>query len=71
MTYRIFTRRWWRANKNWPNGLEPHAGKQRTIGQAMTEDEAIKVCRNWNETHSPGLFSRKAEFEEIGRHWPK
>lgn len=65
MTYRIFTRTWWCSNKDWPNGLEPHAGKQRTIGQAETEAEAVDLCQEWNATHDPGRFSRKAEFDNI------
>ena len=65
MTYRIFTRTWWRSNKDWPNGLEPHAGKQQTIGRAETEDEARAICRAWNDTHTPGRFSHKAEYDRI------
>lgn len=37
MSYRIFTRTWWRQNPDWPGGREPHAGRQYTIGHAETE----------------------------------
>jgi hypothetical protein len=30
--YKTFIRTWWRPNKDWPDGLEPHAGKKRTVG---------------------------------------
>ena len=66
MTYRIFTRRWWRPNKDWPNGLEPCPGKQRTIGRADTEEEAIAACEKWNERAHVSKYDQrlglKAEF---------
>ena len=61
--YRAFTRTWWRNNPAWPNGLEPGAGRKTTIGRNLTADEALRVCKHYNETHNPGRLSRKAEFE--------
>lgn len=63
--YRCFTRTWWIRNPAWPNGREPGAGPRKYHGKArnMTEDEARTYCRAWNETHDPGEFSRKCEFE--------
>ena len=62
MGYRIFTRTWWKDNPDYPNGLEPHAGRQTNIGRAETEEEAIAICQEHNRTHKPGRLSRKAEF---------
>lgn len=28
--FRVFTRRWWKGNPNYPNGLEPYAGGRKT-----------------------------------------
>ena len=63
MGYRIFTRTWWKKTPDYPDGLEPHAGRQTTIGRAETEAEAVEYCRHWNATHNPGKLSRKAEFD--------
>ena len=63
MTYRIFHRTWWKPNPRWPNGLEPHAGKRRTIGFADTEEAARDMCRVWCANHKPGRLSDKAEYE--------
>jgi hypothetical protein len=64
VTYRVFTRIWWRNNPGWPNGLEPHAGRQTTIARHCTEDEARDTCRVWNANHNPGRLSRKAEYDQ-------
>jgi len=65
MTYRIFTRIWWRNNPSWPNGLEPFAGPKHTlISRVATEAEARRICQEWNATHKPGRLARKAEYEE-------
>jgi hypothetical protein len=61
--YIIFTRTWWKENKEWPNGLEPHAGRKKVIGFAQTEEEAQTICKEWNAGHNPGRLSRKAEFD--------
>ena len=63
--YRIFTRDWWRNNKDWPNGLEPYAGKKRTRGHANTESDARAFCMTWNACHEPGRLSNKAEYESM------
>lgn len=65
MGYRVFVRSWWKANPKWPNGLEPHAGRKKTIRRVNTEEDARRVCREYNDTHNPGRYSRKAEYEEI------
>lgn len=68
-TYRVFTRTWWRRNPDWLNGLEPGAGPRSYRGHPkhLTESEAQRYCRGWNETHEPGQLSRKAEYEQEGR----
>ena len=65
MSYRVFTRTWWRYNPSWPNGLEPGAGRKTTINKRVsTEEEARNICKVWNANHKPGKLSRKAEYEE-------
>jgi len=66
--FNCFSRTWWAVNKDWPGGLEPSAGRKSRAGhpQGVTEDEARRHCRAWNETHAPGKLSRKAEFESAG-----
>ena len=63
-SYRAFHRTWWRRNPAYPGGREPGAGRKTTIATHLTEDEAQRVCRQYNETHNPGFLSRKAEYEE-------
>lgn len=62
--YDVFTRTWWRKNKNWPNGLEPSLGRKTYIHRAIkTEEQARQLCADHQETHKPGKLSFKAEFE--------
>ncbi len=71
--YRVFHREWWRENPEWPNGLEPHIGKSKTIGEADTKVEAREMCRKWNNERKQRFggaafkrmerLSDKAEFE--------
>ena len=61
--YRIFTRAWWKDNKDWPDGLEPAPGKKKHIKYVDTEKEAREFCIEWNRTHDEGRYSVKAEFE--------
>jgi hypothetical protein len=63
--YRVFTRTWWRENPEWPEGLEPCPGRQTTIVRNVkSEEEARRICRQYNATHKPGRLSRKAEYME-------
>lgn len=74
-TYTVFTRDWWRepephergqATQGIPNvedGLVPYPGApRRTIATHCTEAEARAICKEWNESHEPGRYSRKAEW---------
>ena len=63
--YSVFTRTWWRENPDWPNGLEPHPGRKHVLGTFSSEAAARERCAIYNETHSPGRLSRKAEYEEL------
>lgn len=66
MSYRVFTRTWWRSNPAYPQGREPGAGTRSYRGHpdGLTYEEAQRYCKDWNATHNPGKLSRKAEFEE-------
>jgi len=63
--YKVFTRTWWKNNPAYPGGLEPHAGRKTTIAVANSEEEARRICKQYNETHEPGRLSRKAEYMSI------
>ena len=64
MAYRVFKRTWWRNNPSWPNGLEPCPGRKTTLVKSVeTQEEARRICKQYNETHEPGRLSMKAEFE--------
>jgi hypothetical protein len=62
--YHVFHRTWWCKNPQWPGGREPSAGKKQYIAKHVTREEALKLCKQWNEQHEPGYLSDKAEFEE-------
>ena len=63
--YNVFTRKWWRANKSWPGGLEPHMGKKTYLAHNVTYERALELCEDYNSTHNPGKYSKKAEFERV------
>lgn len=64
-TYTVFKRAWWKANRNWPGGLEPNpCARKTTLRRGLTIDEARQFCQEWNRTHKPGRFSVKAEFTQ-------
>lgn len=65
MSYRTFTRTWWKRNPKWPGGREPGAGPRHYMGRYPTEAEAQAVCKQWNECHDPGFLSLKMEYEEV------
>ena len=68
-SFATFTRTWWRWRyiTGYPNGSvrvrEPGAGRKRYHGRRLTEDEARRMCEQWNATHNPGPLSRKMEYE--------
>lgn len=67
MSYRCFTRVWWKDNPSWPNGLEPYPGAPKSYhkdAEFDTQAEARAYCREWNEDHDLGRYSRKCEFED-------
>jgi len=66
MTYIVFHRTWWRRNKDWPEGLEPCAGKMHKIATYVPDEEtAQKICKEWNASHDAGELSDKAEYMEV------
>jgi hypothetical protein len=64
--YTIFTRTWWRINHNYPNKLEPKAGRKTYIKEVNTIEEAREFCieNNKNRPSSWLKLSRKYEFTE-------
>ena len=62
--YRVFVRTWWKSNPSWPNSLEPHMGRKRTIRRNVpTSEDARAICERHNRENNPGRLSSKAEFE--------
>lgn len=60
MSYYVFHRTWWRSNGR--GGRVPGAGRKTTLGYVDTEQEALEMCKEYNDTHEPGFMSRKAEY---------
>ncbi len=61
--YNVFTRRFWRANPNWPGKLEPHMGRKTYLRNGISREDAVRVAQDYNSSHKPGKYSRKAEIE--------
>lgn len=62
MSYEVFIRDWWIEDSSWPNGLAPGPGPSEHFDYVKTEEEAKKICQEYNSTHVPGRLSRKAEY---------
>lgn len=62
-SYRVFVRNWWRRDAQRVVVPAPGARK-RTLATHCTYAEARRIAQRYNETHRPGILSRKAEFEE-------
>ena len=60
----VVHRTWWKDNPEYPGGLEPQIGRKTYIVKGVTEEEAREMCKQYNETHEAGRYSRKAEFEK-------
>ena len=54
--FEVFHRTWWRAE-----GV-PGVGESHHVGWANTEAQARHLCRRWNDTHTPGPLSDRAEY---------
>jgi hypothetical protein len=67
--YQVFSRTWWSRNADWPNGLEPDAGRKRNICKVHTMEEAREACADWMATHQfskeDKLLGLAAEFDSI------
>lgn len=51
--YVVFSRRWWKENPAWPNGLEPDSRAPKTKhATCETEAEARGLCRELNATEN-------------------
>ncbi len=65
MSYWVFSRTFWKDNPRWPGGLEPHLGRKTTLARVGTLREAKEIADEYNRTHKPGRYSRKAEIMEV------
>lgn len=65
-SYGVFVRNWWKeaTSPGWPNGLEPDPRARKTWlhSGGLTFGEAREIAREYNATHDPGRYSRKAEI---------
>lgn len=64
--YRVFVRNWWKSDASWPNGLAPNSSARKTTiaRRVASEHTAREIAKQYNKSHNPGKFSRKAEYEE-------
>lgn len=70
--YDVFVRNWWRdfhesdrRDGYKPGDLVPDAsGRKHYIARRVSRSEAQRIAQQYNKTHDPGKYSRKAEFEE-------
>ena len=62
--YRVFTRNWWRIEKNGQK-VPAYGARKYTLHYTDSEIEACAYCKEYNDTHDPGPLSRKAEYTEI------
>lgn len=66
--YEIFKRTWWRLNKDYPDGLQPHAGRKTHVGYCYGIEEARKLCEQYNSTDIAVQRSKtglKYEFQSV------
>jgi hypothetical protein len=66
--YRVFKRTWWRENRAWPRGLEPHPGEKHYIEDHEYEDAggARDACCEFNiepRSYEEERLGLKYEFE--------
>lgn len=62
--FKVFHRTWWSHDED-TNGLKPDLGRRHSLGEVETEQEARKMCQEYNSTHSPGRLVDRAEYEEV------
>ena len=70
-TYTVFVRDWWRdwtpgcGEGRTHNDLIPYPGAPKeTLAEGLSYAEAREMCEEYNSTHEPGRYSRKAEFTQ-------
>ena len=60
--YTCFKRTLFRANKSYPDGLEPRFGRKTYLTTCNTEEEAVDYCTQWNAETDPVKLLLKSEF---------
>ena len=60
----VFIRNWykWQYNQYGQKTRVPHAGRKVYLVRGVSEQEARRICGQYNDTHNPGPLSRKAEY---------
>lgn len=64
--YEIFKRTWWRLNKAYPGGLEPHMGRKTHVGYVYGMEAAVNKCEAFNSTEevTRNKLGLKYEFKQ-------
>ena len=63
MSYKVFVRNWWKY-ENGEIVPDTRARKYILDKRVATAAEAREICKAYNDTHKPGVLSRKAEYWE-------
>jgi len=59
--YKVFIRNWWQYDRN-GNIVPDSSARKYTLDYVSSEEQARKLCAEYNTTHKPGKLSRKAEY---------
>lgn len=60
----VFVRNWYKKNDNWPNGIEPtFNAPKHYLKLDVSRDEAIKLCKEYNDNNEAGVLCKRAEFD--------
>ena len=61
--YNVFVRNFWKIE----NGVrKPDPSARKTyLAERITEEDARQICKEFNESHNPGIKSRKAEYQDV------
>jgi hypothetical protein len=65
MSFRVYVCNWWRVEETTGHKVPDPGARKTTIDKVATEEEARARCKEYNDTHTPGRLSRKAEYTEI------
>lgn len=59
--YDVFVRSFWKTDTRTGRRV-PYLGRKTYLARGVTEAEAWRLCKQYNDTHKPGKRGRKAEY---------